>query len=93
MDQEKENKEEIDLSGAMKDSDTGVKFQDEWRQPARSFYPGTPKIIQWLIKYSGGLIKDEKQAQYVLLGFIVLAIIVSLFLFFVWEVQIFHRKH
>ena len=43
--------------------------------------PGTPKIIQWIIKYSGGLIKNEKQAAYVLMGFAALAIIVSLVLF------------
>lgn len=35
-----------------------------------------------MIKYSGGLVKDEKQANYVLLGFVALAIIISLFLFF-----------
>ena len=41
----------------------------------------TPKIIKWIIKYSGGLVKEENQANYVLLGFVVLAIVVSLFLF------------
>ena len=43
--------------------------------------PQSPKVIQWVMKYSGGLIKDEKQANYVLIGFAVLAIIISLFLF------------
>jgi len=82
MDENKNNKEGIDLSGALKDSGTGVKFQDEWRRPAQTLYPETPKIIQWVIKYSGGLIKDKKQANYVLLGLVALAIIISLFLFF-----------
>lgn len=77
MDQGKENKEDIDLS-----SDSGVKFKDEWCRPAQTFYPGTPKIIQWVIKYSGGYVKDEKQANYVLVGFVAVAIIVSLFLVF-----------
>lgn len=80
QEQEKGNNE-IDLSGELKDSDTGVKFQDE-RRPTQTFFPGTPKIIQWVIKYSGGLVKDEKQASYVLIGLVALAIIVSLFLFF-----------
>ncbi|MBU4479913.1 hypothetical protein KKG48_00515 [Patescibacteria group bacterium] len=40
----------------------------------------TPKIVQWTVKLSGGLIKDERQAQYVLLGFSVIAIIFSSFL-------------
>ena len=51
---------------------------------AVKFYHETaiPKIIQWTMKYSGGTIKDQRQAEYVLLGFVVLAIIISLFLFF-----------
>ena len=60
--------------------DTGVKFQ-EYRAP-RSYYPETPKIIQWVIKYSGGLIKDKKQASYVLIGFVIVAIIVFLVVVF-----------
>lgn len=80
MDQNDKNNKGIDLSGMLKDSGTGVKF-DEYRAP-RSYYPGTPKIIQWVIKYSGGLVKDEKQASYVLIGFVVLAVVVSLFLIF-----------
>jgi len=80
MDQNNEDNKGIDLSGALKDSGTGVKFE-EYRAP-RSFYPGTPKIIQWVIKYSGGLVKDEKQASYVLIGFFVLAVIIFSILVF-----------
>ena len=80
MDQEKEkNNNGIDLSGSSNDSD--IKFNEQQPQPP-SYFPGTPKIIQWLIRYSGGLIKNEKQAGYVIFGFVVLAIIISLFLFF-----------
>ena len=81
MDQENKNNEGIDLSGALKDSGTGVKFEGE-QQYARPYYSGTPKIIQLVMKYSGGYIKDEKQASYVLLGFVAVAIIISLFLIF-----------
>lgn len=51
---------------------------------AMKFYnePNTPKIVKLVIKYSGGAISDEKQANYVLFGFVVVAIVVSLFLFF-----------
>ncbi len=80
MDQDNKNNEGIDLSGSLKDSDSGVKFE-EYRAP-RSYYPGTPKIIQWVMKYSGELVKDERQASYVLMGFVVLAIVISLFLIF-----------
>ena len=44
--------------------------------------PQNPKLIQWTIKYSGGLIKTEKQAIWVILGFVAVAIIISLFLIF-----------
>ena len=54
---------------------------EEFQHSAQSFQTPTPKIIQWVIKYSGGLIKDENQANYVLLGFVVLVIFISFFLF------------
>ena len=55
---------------------------DEFQHSTRSFQTQTPKIVGWVIKYSGGYIKDERQANYVLIGFVVLAIGVSLFLIF-----------
>jgi len=79
MDQEKENNSKIDLS---KSFDEGGKFQGEKQSHEYFFRPRTPKIIQRMIKYSGGLIKNENQAACVLIGFAVLAIIISLFLFF-----------
>ncbi|OIO52115.1 MAG: hypothetical protein AUJ11_00935 [Parcubacteria group bacterium CG1_02_44_65] len=81
MDQDNKNNEGIDLSGALKDSSTGVKFEGEQRY-ARSYYPGTPKVIQWVITYSGGLVKDEKQASYVLIGFFILVIVIFLMFIF-----------
>ena len=64
--------------------DSGVKYTDETGWRAMRYYrePQSPKLIQWVLKYSGGLIKDERQANYVLVGFAVLAIGISLFLFF-----------
>lgn len=83
MNQEQEkNNNGIDLSDSFNDSDTGVKFQDEEWRPTQTFSPGTSKVIQWVIKYSGGLVKDEKQASYVLIGFVVVAIVIVLFLLF-----------
>ena len=70
----------IDFSGSLKDFGSGMKFEEN-RAP-RSYYPGTPKIIQWVFKYSGGLVKDEKQANYVLFGFVAMAVVIMLFLIF-----------
>ncbi|MFH1201199.1 MAG: hypothetical protein V1484_02670 [bacterium] len=41
-----------------------------------------PKMVQLVMKWSGGAIKEQKQAEYVLLGFVILAISISLFLVF-----------
>lgn len=41
-----------------------------------------PKMVQFVIKYSGGAIKEQKQAEYVLLGLVVLMLAVSFYLFF-----------
>jgi len=60
-----------------------VQFKEEWRP--QKFVPRKSwgeKLAEALVKYSGGLIKDESQADYVILGFVVVAIIISLFLFF-----------
>lgn len=59
-----------------------VTFESEqWQPPTRSVQSRTPKIVQWIITYSGGYVKDEKQAAYVLIGFFILAIIFSFMLF------------
>jgi hypothetical protein len=78
MDQ-KNDENGIDLSKRPNES-TAKSQSGQWSSgPYVS--PTAPKIIRWLIKYSGGLIKNEKQAFYVILGFIVLAIIISFLLF------------
>ncbi len=45
-------------------------------------YDETPKMVRLVMKFSGGAIKEQRQAEYVLLGFVVLMIILSFFLFF-----------
>jgi len=59
-----------------------IVFEGEETQQPHPFQTPTPKIIRWMMEYSGGLVKDENQADYVLIGFVVVAIVVSLFLFF-----------
>lgn len=41
-----------------------------------------PKMVQLVMKYSGGAIKEQRQAEYVLLGFVFVVIAISLYLFF-----------
>jgi len=49
--------------------------------PSR-FQPETPTLVRWVIKFSGGLVEDERQADYVLIGFTLLITVISLFLVF-----------
>ena len=44
--------------------------------------PESSKMVGWIMKYSGGMIKEERQAEYVLLGIAVIFILTSLYLFF-----------
>ncbi len=55
-----------------------VQFQNEWRPPR--YQPETSRIISWVIKYSGGLIKNEREANRVLLVLIVVIILSTLFM-------------
>jgi len=71
------NEEQVDLSDAFnKDNDK----KEGWG--AIKYYqdPNAPKIIQYTVKYSGGLV-NEKQASYVLLGFMVIIVAITIFLF------------
>lgn len=52
---------------------------DEFQIQSYTNFDDTPKIFNWVIKYSGGLIKNKYQAQYVLFGFITLLVVSSLF--------------
>jgi len=82
MNQNNQEKESIDLSGMLKKTDSGDKPQASWQQPGVYVSPFAPKIIQKIVRYSGGLIKNERQAYYVLLGFVAVAIVITLFLIF-----------
>src|SRR5258708_1936283 len=52
------------------------------RVPVAASYSAPSKMTERLMKYSGGIIKDERQAEYVLLGFVVVALGISFYLFF-----------
>jgi len=43
----------------------------------------SPKIVQWVVNYSGGLIKTKKQVMYFLVAFVIIStiIFVSVFVF------------
>jgi hypothetical protein len=57
-------------------NNSGVKFENDWQPPL--YEQRAPKIIRWVMKWSGGLVQNEKQASYVLIGFFILAAIIFL---------------
>ena len=71
-------KESIDLSGMLKRADAPMPERRQFSYPP----PLTPKVIVWTMKYSGGLIKNERHAAWAVLGFVALLLTITLFLLF-----------
>ncbi len=71
----------VDINKAIKDFAVEYKT-DQMKKvketPKKSDYP---KIVLFFVKHSGGLIKNEKYAEYIILIIVALAIIFSLNLF------------
>ncbi|MBI2065873.1 MAG: hypothetical protein HYT68_02290 [Candidatus Zambryskibacteria bacterium] len=67
----------------MNDDNKNIEFEkdNDWKTTSYS-EPDSPKIIQRVMRFSGGYVKNEKQASYVLLALTLLAIIFSAFLLF-----------
>lgn len=66
-----------------RDSEPRIEFENPWKGPKEHYgQRKTPKIIGLAVKYSGGIIKDERQASYVILIVSVLIVIISLFFLF-----------
>lgn len=59
-----------------------LQFEEELQYSTQPPIYKNRGLIPKIIKYSGGYIKDEKQATYLILGFIVTIFIISLFLVF-----------
>jgi hypothetical protein len=71
-----------ELSEALKEFEVKSSIEQMQKAPLVSKDSEIPKMAQWVIKLSGGAIKEQKQAEYVLLGFVFVAIAISLFLIF-----------
>ena len=80
MQQDEENKE-IDFSDSFEEPAGILKFKDE-QEKSSSGYLGKSKLIKWTIQFSGGLIKNKRQATFLILIFVALAVLFSLFLIF-----------
>lgn len=76
---------DADINQALKEFE--MKFQAEQmaKPPETKEVSDVPKVVKLVMKLSGGAIKEEQQAEYVILGFVVVAILLSIYLFF-WGV-------
>jgi hypothetical protein len=66
------------------DNNTIEYANENWRGLQYTHEAHTPRIVRWVIEYSGGLVKDEKQAHMALVCIVLLLIlsIPVIFLFF-----------
>ncbi len=68
----------IEDNNRIEESQKRVSFEsDSYSQNSYTF-SNRPKIVDYIIRYSGGLIKDEDIAVYVLYGFVIIMIIISI---------------
>lgn len=58
----------------------GIQFDFD-NEPRVVVQTKVPAMVNLVIKLSGGLIKDSTQANYVLIGFAIIAFTISFFLF------------
>jgi len=82
MDENLDLTKNTELEKALKEFEIKSQAEQAQKTTVDEKISDVPKMVQWVMKISGGSIKNEKQAQYVLLGFVVIAIIVSLVLIF-----------
>ena len=82
MDENLDLTKNIEINQALKDFEKKSQAEEMQKSPEVLKNSDVPKMVQLVMKWSGGAIKEQKQAEYILLGFVVVAMAVSLFLFF-----------
>ncbi len=82
MDEEVKIEGKIDINQALKDFEAKSKVEEAQKIPEVSKNSDVPKMVELVMKWSGGAIKEQKTAEYVLFGFVVLMFAVSFYLFF-----------
>ena len=79
MDENLDLTKNTELNQALKEFEEKSGAEQAQQDSSVSKNSEVPKMVQWVMKL--GLAKSERQAEYVLLGFVVVIIIISLFLF------------
>lgn len=55
--------------------------EDNYQREEVIEQPKVPKTVSWVIKYSGGIIKTNRQATYFLIGISIVFILISIWIF------------
>jgi hypothetical protein len=71
-----------EIEEALREFDAKYKTEEMEKIPEISKNSEIPKMVQLIMKWSGGAIKEQRQAEYVLLGFVAVAIGISIYLMF-----------
>ncbi|MBI2627691.1 hypothetical protein HYW72_02040 [Candidatus Nomurabacteria bacterium] len=82
MNEEVKIPDNVDIDQALKEFESKSSVEQAPKAPEISTASNLPKMVQWVMKYSGGIIKEERQANYVLFGIAILIFAVSFYLFF-----------
>lgn len=82
MDENIDLTKNTEIDQALKEFEAKSQAEQIQKAPEIAKDSDLPKMVQLIMKWSGGAIKEQRQAEYVLLGFVVVAIGISLFLFF-----------
>ena len=76
-----ETQNNLDLENSLKEFE--AKSQAEQvPQTGDSKSPQVPTMVGWIMKLSGGAIKEQKTAEYILLAIAVIVFAISLYFFF-----------
>ncbi len=85
MDEEVKIEDKDEIEKALREFEQKSALQQMQKSPEALKNSDIPKMVGWVMKLSGGAIKEQKTAEYVLLALVVLMVIISLFLFFSGE--------
>jgi len=80
MDEEVKIQGSSDIDQALKEFEIKSSIEQVQQAPVNEKISEVPKIVQLTMKWFG--VREQRQAEYVLLGFVIVAIIVSLVLVF-----------
>ena len=72
----------IEIEKALKEFEVKSSTEEAQSNSEVAQTPDIPKMVGWVMKLSGGAIKEQRQAEYMLLGLVVLMFAVSFYFFF-----------